>query len=244
LNGSRQTPRSLAIPVLNVRTEDGRTFRFSRPFQIGRERDCDVRIEDAHVSRRHVVVSFGNGHWRLRDQQSGNGMFVDGERVDSASIDTSLEVRLGADGPRIVMEVAAAAAVSARPPEPPRAAGETMIVAERYFGSTDDDEPVGGRTLMIRKAFHRVQKRQKRLYLAIIAAVTLAAVVAAAYAYYGHRQIARQQAIAEGLFYEMKSLDVAIANVERQLLASNNVQGTTAHVSLPWIFWRRTRTRP
>jgi pSer/pThr/pTyr-binding forkhead associated (FHA) protein len=102
---SGQTHRSLAIPMLSVRTEDGRTFRFSRPFHIGREHECDVRIEDAHVSRKHVVVSFGNGHWRLRDQQSGNGVFIDGRRVDTASIDTSLTIRLGADGPLVVMEV-------------------------------------------------------------------------------------------------------------------------------------------
>ena len=87
MSATGQTPRSLAIPMLSVRTEDGRAFRFSRPFHIGREHDCDVRIEDAHVSRKHVIVSFGNGHWRLRDQQSGNGVFVDGQRVDTASID-------------------------------------------------------------------------------------------------------------------------------------------------------------
>ena len=40
-----QTRRSLAVPVLSVRTEDGRTFRFSRPFHIGRLPDCDVQIE-------------------------------------------------------------------------------------------------------------------------------------------------------------------------------------------------------
>ena len=32
--------------------------------------------------------------------------------------------------------------------------------------------------------------------------------------YYGHRQLRQQQAIAEELFYAMKSLDVDMANVE------------------------------
>jgi membrane-bound lytic murein transglycosylase D len=226
MSASGQTPpRSLAIPRLNVRTEDGRTFRFSRPFHIGRDHDCDVRIEDAHVSRKHVIVSFGNGHWRLRDQQSGNGLFIDGRRVDTASIDTSLTVRLGADGPRVVMEVESGALPATPPPVTPRSAGETMLVAERYFGTASDQEAVGGRTLMIRKAFHRVQKKQRRLYLGIVAVVALVALGAGGYAYYGHRQLLRQQVLAQNLFYVMKQLDVDIANVERRLATAGDAQG-------------------
>jgi membrane-bound lytic murein transglycosylase D len=224
MSGPGQLPSSIAVPTLSVRTEDGRTFRFSRPFHIGREHDCDVRIADAHVSRKHVMVSFGDGHWQLRDQQSGNGMFIDGRRMDTASIDTSLTIRLGAGGPLVVMEVEPRAVPAARPAVTPRYASETMIVAERYFGPAADEEAVGGRTLMIRKAFHRVQKKQKRLYRGIVAVVALAALFAGGYAYRGHRQLMRQQAVAQDLFYAMKSLDVDIANVERRLAASGDVQ--------------------
>jgi membrane-bound lytic murein transglycosylase D len=217
--------RSTAVPVLSVRTEDGRAFRFSRTFHIGREHDCDVRIADAQVSRKHVMVSFGNGRWQLRDQQSGNGVFVNGRRVDSASIDANLTIRLGADGPLVVMEVESRVPPASRPSVTPRSASETMIVAERYFGPATDEESVGGRTLMIRKAFHRVQKKQKRLYRGIVAVVALAAICAAGYAYRGHRELMRQQAAAQDLFYAMKSLDVDIANVERRLAASGDVQG-------------------
>jgi FOG: FHA domain len=106
MSATGNTPRSLAIPPLSVRTEDGRTFRFTRPFNIGREHDCEVRIEDGLVSRKHVIVSFGNGRWRIRDQRSGNGVFVDGHRVESASIDSALTIQLGTDGPLVTMELA------------------------------------------------------------------------------------------------------------------------------------------
>jgi membrane-bound lytic murein transglycosylase D len=220
-----QMPTSPDTPALSVRTEDGRAFRFSRPFQIGREHDCDVRIEDAHVSRKHVAVSFRNGRWTLRDLQSGNGVFVDGRRVDTSPIDASLTIRLGADGPVVVMQVESAVVPRSRPSIPQRPASETMLVAERYFGTATDEEPVGNRTMIIRKAFHRVQTKQKRLYRGIVAVATLAALGAGGYAYYGHRQILRQQAIAQDLFYSMKSLDVDIANVEVRLMASGNVKG-------------------
>ena len=224
----REIPGPPAVPRLSVRTEDGRAFRFVRAFHIGREHDCDVRIEDAHVSRKHVMVSFEDGQWRLHDRQSGNGVFVNGRRVETAAIDKSLTIRLGADGPLVVMEVASPAVAATRPPVIQKTGGETMLVAsyaERYFGAMTDDEPVGGRTLMIRKAFQSVQKKQKRLYRGMVFLALLAAVGAGSYAYYGHRQMMQQKAVAQELFYAMKSLDVDIANVERLVATSGNAQG-------------------
>jgi pSer/pThr/pTyr-binding forkhead associated (FHA) protein len=213
----RQIPSSPAIPVLSVRTDDGRAFKFTRSFHIGRERGCEVRIEDAHVSRKHATVSFEDGWWRLRDLQSGNGVFVNGRRVETAIIDRSLTIRLGADGPLVIMEVDART-LPAKRSIAPKGAGETMLVAERYFGTAiDGDEPVGGRTLMIRRAFHTVQKKQKRLYRGIVAVALLAALAAGGYAYYGHRQMVQQKAVALELFYNMKALDLAIADLERSM---------------------------
>jgi hypothetical protein len=107
------------------------------------------------------------------------------------------------------------------------AAGETRIIAdyaERYFGSRGSQEAVGGHTRMIRKAFQDVQKKQRRKYGWVVAVAVLATVVAGGYAYYGHRQISRQRAVAEELFYAMKSLDVDMANMEQVVAAAGNVQ--------------------
>jgi soluble lytic murein transglycosylase-like protein len=62
------------------------------------------------------------------------------------------------------------------------------------------------------------------VYGALVGIVALAGLAAGTYAYYGHRQIARQQVVAQDLFYAMKSLDVDLANVERRLMASGNAQ--------------------
>src|SRR3954447_16028018 len=155
MSESGNSPRSLAIPPLTVRTDDGRSFRFSRPFSIGREQRCEVRIDDPLVSRTHVGVSFGNGRWRIRDQRSGNGVFVDGVRVETASIESALTIQLGSEGPVISLELAPRD-LPAPPPAPAAALGETRIVAsyaEKYFGpSATAEDAVGGNTLMIRKA--------------------------------------------------------------------------------------------
>jgi peptidoglycan lytic transglycosylase D len=217
------------IPILVVRSEDGRTFRFSRPFHIGREHDCGVRIEDGRVSRKHVLVSFDNGRWQISDQKSGNGVYVKGRRVETVLVDPIVSIRLGPEGPMLTIEVEGAAAQAPRPAAaataPPAGGGETMLLesyAERYFGTATDDEPAGGRTLMIRKAFSRIQKKQRRTYAIVVSLAVLAAVAAIGYAYYSHRKLQQQKEIAEELFYTMKALDVNIANLERLVASSGN----------------------
>lgn len=222
-----EPPRSLAVPVLHVRTEDGRIFRFSRSFYIGREHDCDVRIEGVHVSRKHAAASYADGHWRLRDLKSGNGIFVDGQRVETASIDGTLTIRLGAAGPLLVLEAEPGARPANRPPATQQTGGETMLVAsyaERYFTPGTADESVGRQTLMIRKAFQKVQRKQQRMYGGIVALVALAGLTAAAYAYYEHQQMIQLRSAAADVFYNMKSLDVQIATLELSVGTSGSRQ--------------------
>ena len=53
----------------------------------------------------------------------------------------------------------------------------------------------------------------------------MAALGAAGYAYYSHRQMVKQKAIAENLFYDMKSAGRDIAGVEQSIAARGNPQG-------------------
>ena len=182
-----------AAPVLTVRTPDGGTQRFSRSFHIGRDRDCELSIQDGHVSRQHAVVLLADGKWSLRDLQSSNGIYVDGRRVEIAQIDETLTVSLGIDGPVLTFEVEALAAPAGEDPPPSHEALDDSTLlndyAERYFGPGSDDDAVGGRTMMIRRAFGQIQRRQKRRQRWVVAAVMLVALAAGAYAVYSNRQL-------------------------------------------------------
>jgi membrane-bound lytic murein transglycosylase D len=217
------------VPVLQVRAPDGRVFNLTDAFHIGRDRDCEVRIEDGHVSRRHVRVAFDEGQWRLYDLKSANGVFVDGQRVETAVIVDGLAVTLGLDGPCVTLEVERRGRPASRPGAQAatieQRGSETQLLAdyaERYFGSGKSEGPVGGRTRMIRKAFESVQKKQRRRHTWVVAVLVAAGLAAAGYAYHKHRQVSRQQLMAEQLFYQIKSLDVTLADVERRLATSGN----------------------
>jgi hypothetical protein len=208
------------VPVLRVRTSDGREFRFTRAFRIGRERDCDVCLREGHVSRKHVLVSVEQGRWSIRDLESASGLFVHGRRVDRAAIAEPTRIALGAEGPFLTLEVEPGAApTKVVPPVDLDQTGSLDQVAQRYFGGDTGPEGVGARTRMIRKAFEQVQKKQKRRYTWVFVALGILVAAAGGYAYYAHRQMRAQQRVAQELFYSMKALDVSIAGLQQALAA-------------------------
>jgi hypothetical protein len=216
------------VPVLQVHTPDGRVFRFSTTFHIGRDHDCGVRLNDPHVSRKHVVVSIENGAWCVRDLKSANGILLRGRRVDSAVVDSTVVIALGAEGPSLTFELEGAAAGRRRSPLPQtiqQAGDDSRLIAsyeQRYFGAkTGDERSSGPRTMMIRRAFENVQKKQKRRYWVSIGLAVMVTFAAAGYAIYKHWQEKQQALVAEELFYQMKALDVDLAKLEQRLAPSD-----------------------
>jgi ABC transport system ATP-binding/permease protein len=66
-----------------------------RSFVVGRDGGVDLQIVDARVSRRHLLLQPADQGWQLIDQ-SRNGSFVDGQRVDRLTLTESVTVSLGA----------------------------------------------------------------------------------------------------------------------------------------------------
>lgn len=58
-----------------------RTFEIaSDPVMVGRATECQVRTQDAMVSRRHARIFWDGGYW-IEDLGSSNGVYVGGERI-------------------------------------------------------------------------------------------------------------------------------------------------------------------
>jgi hypothetical protein len=84
---------------------------------------------------------------------------------------------------------------------------------------------MGGRTLMIRKAFQQIQQKQRRQYRWVIGVLVVAGLSATGYAIYAHQQLKAQQALAEAIFYDMKGQDVIIAQAQEKLAESGSTEG-------------------
>jgi pSer/pThr/pTyr-binding forkhead associated (FHA) protein len=62
---------------------------------IGRHSDADIRLALPDVSRRHCRIVFAHGAWQLFDLSSLNGVFVNGERVQRASLKEGDQLKIG-----------------------------------------------------------------------------------------------------------------------------------------------------
>ncbi|HEY2254320.1 MAG TPA: FHA domain-containing protein [Variovorax sp.] len=65
------------------------------PFMIGRSDACDLLLDNQLVSRSHAVIETAGDAIAIRDLQSHNGTFVNGERVQTTALKNGDEIRIG-----------------------------------------------------------------------------------------------------------------------------------------------------
>jgi len=86
------------MPKLTYADADGAAAEHivrDAPVTIGRSAECDIRISGADVARLHAVVEPSGAKLRVRDQGSGAGTWVNGEKVADAVLDNGDEFRVG-----------------------------------------------------------------------------------------------------------------------------------------------------
>src|SRR6185295_17392088 len=106
LRGDSSMGRS-ASPELTVRySGSAHTFVAGNDVVIGRDIHADLRIPDPLISRAHLVLRFDEGRWVAIDNDSLNGMFVEGRRVPAVDVEDGQNVNIGSlVGPLLTFEV-------------------------------------------------------------------------------------------------------------------------------------------
>jgi len=208
-------------PPLTVQVERGSTaqseLRFTSTFRVGRSKECDIQLQEPSVSRVHLEVSFDGERWRVRDLGSSNGTYLEGSRIQEAVLPDRARLEVGRGGPVLWLTVEAE-------DEPSRIEAETALrqrdqpvsvtqVISRYFVESGSDQ-AGHHTMTIRRAFARVHKQRSRKYRVMIAAAVLLLVGSAGVIAYQYMKLQNLKAMAEGIFYAMKSLELQVAKVD------------------------------
>ena len=82
----------------------GAVHKLSKPrVVLGRE-GADIPLQDQEVSRHHCVLEVRDGYVNLKDLDSTNGTFYEGERVRAALLQSGAEFRVGETLMRISFE--------------------------------------------------------------------------------------------------------------------------------------------
>jgi membrane-bound lytic murein transglycosylase D len=211
--------------VLRITLPDGTIHRFTQPFTIGRHSDCDIRIQDGVVSRQHAGLFWEDGNWWIQDRQSANGVFIDGQRIQRAALFGTGRIQLGDGGTTLFFQVdVSVPADPVSPPTPPSSRVETTAVQpsedpsqlDRYkdhYFSKNSKGTAGEHTMMVRRAFAEVQKKQHLTYGIIIGVVVVLLIGAGSVAWYKHGQIAEQRTLAAEVFYTMRALEIDLVKL-------------------------------
>lgn len=87
------------MPKLIILSGDqpGRAFALAgdRPITIGREAGSTLQLKDESVSRVHAIVEFASETWRIQDQASLNGTFVNSVEVEHRELESGDLIRIG-----------------------------------------------------------------------------------------------------------------------------------------------------
>jgi len=92
-------------------------------------------------------------------------------------------------------------------------------IAEHYFGDTAERE-AGHRTMMLRRAYRRVDKKQKRRYRGMITAAAVLLLISVGVGVQQFRELQKGRQIAIDMFYNMKTLQMQVEQVDDQSLRS------------------------
>ena len=102
--------QALALPVDKTITlsviagpSKGIFYELSTPRVVLGRFEADVEIDDPEVSRSHCSIEVKDKVVRLRDLDSTNGTFVDGERVRAAELRHLSEFRIGSSVVRVTL---------------------------------------------------------------------------------------------------------------------------------------------
>ena len=92
-------PEGIDGPALIVRAGGGRageTFTLEHErITIGRSPDCEIFLDDVTVSRKHAVITKNGDDFRIEDEGSLNGTFVNKKRVEAAELENGDELQIG-----------------------------------------------------------------------------------------------------------------------------------------------------
>ena len=210
-------------PAVRLKIEKGKAdktdFYFTEPFRIGRDKNCEVQVSDPTVSRLHAEISFEGGGWWVRDLQSANGTFLDGREVERAPLANKNRIQLGIDGPMLSLTLEGMSQGESTQMEH----HSFTHYLHHYTGDSGADN-IGKHTMMIRRAFQQIQKRQKRKFTRIIAVVVCLFLAAGTYAVFKHMEVRKQRLLAQDIFYAMKSLELEFAPFLKTARLSKDAQ--------------------
>ncbi len=72
---------------------------------IGRHPDCNITIDDPTISSEHAVLDVSDDSAHVKDNDSTNGLRVDGEKVKEADLEPGMRFSIGTHEFEYLLEI-------------------------------------------------------------------------------------------------------------------------------------------
>jgi hypothetical protein len=231
--GRSPQPRAVTGVSATVLGAPGES-RFTEDFVIGSGEDCELRVSGPGIAAQHVQVFFDGAIWWVRDLDTDAGSYANGNRVRVMPLSQPVELELGRKGSRVRLAVfkenatvpvpggRAAKAAAVKAP----AATDTQMIEDFFQKTGATQGAAAGEEILA--ALRRVRKKSRRYRKLLPAALAVVVLAIGLVAFRElkireqEKRIAGLQASAENLFYNAKSLEVQITNLEDLVLKNSD----------------------
>lgn len=202
----RQKPYRSLVQIDFPGPDGRRTLKkFRERFVVGRDQGCEVRIHDEGISRRHFEVFHDGKSWWIKDLNSSNGTFINGSRIDQASLTEKATVEFFARGPVVYLSVTQSN-ISNRIPDSGRTRRESSAPA-----------PTQSPPVRTSPNLDEIASKHRRQLFAGMAIMGALLAIALGVIIYQHNDRSDALALAEQYFYEIKSLELELARLKHDL---------------------------
>jgi signal transduction histidine kinase/pSer/pThr/pTyr-binding forkhead associated (FHA) protein len=91
------TPEASLARLLVIKgADEGKQFDLTDgSFIAGRDATSAIRFHDTEISRRHAEFHSAGGNWAVVDKASANGTFVNGQKIQEATLQPGDQIQLG-----------------------------------------------------------------------------------------------------------------------------------------------------
>ena len=174
--------------TINSGTLAGQTFELETGFlTVGRGETCSIRFDpmsERIASKQHAFIEAKADGFYIRDNQSTNGTLVNGQRIESARLNSGDQIQFGTNGVTATVQVENPAFLSASQPASQQNYRELEM---RRFDQAASQEPVNLQSSLANLAFGSMSAAKPQtsktgryigIGVTIFAAIFLALVVA------------------------------------------------------------------
>lgn len=248
-----ETAAGILTLTIETGPSAGMTLSRAAPFQIGRHPDCALCLQEDVVSRYHAEIYLENNRWWIKDLNSANGIMVNGNPIEQSPLSEGDRFQFGDGGPQFSCAITSAAtgaftraftraftgaftgaSTGALPDPQPSTINKKSVLSgaggtdldhyKQHYFTDSDGQTAGEHTLMVRRAFAEVRKKQRRTYGIVIGIVVLLFIGTGIVALYKHRQVVEQRKLATEIFYTLRALEIGLMELKHEMLKSRSLE--------------------